>query len=311
MEMDYATKDKLRQIVTESLQAIGGRIRNEEIIILCPFHDDSRPSLNVHIGHKMVPGTYHCFSCNAKGGWYSLATKLNFDTSLIDSIKKETVEKKINDPFSLLSENLKELEKGSARPEAPEEPRGLEEIDLNFQWRGLQSCLLKKIGARLHWQKKSASYWLYLPLTMRGRLEGYTLCALKKEPNSPKYLLFGEAGKILFPFDIANFNENIFLVEGHFDALRLISCGLNALCIFGVNNWSETKKSALLSKMPKKVYILMDGDEPGRVAASRIYEDLRFGVPTEIVHLPDTLSENERYDPGNMPLEWIDHLKNC
>jgi hypothetical protein len=309
MELDYATKDKLRQIVVESLTGMGGKMRNDEILIRCPFHDDRRPSLYVHVGHKLIPGTYHCFVCNSKGMWTALAKKLGLDVEHIEILKKESESNKIINPFSIFKENLKEMELAASQTNSIEEPRGLESLEDEFTWRGLNKKTLEKVEARLLWQKKSASYWLYLPLKMNKKLEGYTLCALKKEPNAPKYLLFGEAGKILFPFDAVENNKNICLVEGHYDALRLVSLGINAMCIFGVNNWSESKKSSLLSKSPKKIYILMDGDDPGRAAALKIYNELKFGTPVEIVNLPDPPQETERYDPGNMPIEWIDSLR--
>jgi hypothetical protein len=308
MDLDASSKEKLRQIVVDSLLGMGGRLRNEEILILCPFHDDSRPSLHVHIGHKLSPGTYHCFVCNAKGGWFSLAKRLNLDTGHIEILKIETKTSKIENPFSVFIENIKEI--NTNRKEISiDEPPGLEQLDPGFSWRGLSEDLLKKLEAKMHWQKKSANYWLYLPLRMNRRLEGYTLCALKKEPNTPKYLLFGEARRILYPYDFIQKNKKICLVEGHFDALRLVDYGISTMCIFGVNNWSETKKSSLLAKMPKKVFLLMDGDPAGRTAATKIHEDLKFGAPVEIVHLPDPEPDQERFDPGNMPISWIESLK--
>ena len=39
------------------------KIRGNEIICCCPFHEDSRPSFTANT----ETGLYHCFSCGAKG----------------------------------------------------------------------------------------------------------------------------------------------------------------------------------------------------------------------------------------------------
>ncbi len=59
------------QQATDIVQLIGEDValksRGREFVCLCPFHDDSNPSLNV-VPHKQI---YHCFVCGAGGDVFS------------------------------------------------------------------------------------------------------------------------------------------------------------------------------------------------------------------------------------------------
>ena len=39
------------------------KIRGNELICLCPFHDEYTPSFNANLEN----GVYHCFGCDVKG----------------------------------------------------------------------------------------------------------------------------------------------------------------------------------------------------------------------------------------------------
>lgn len=43
------------------------------ILVVCPFHGDSVPSLSVNLKH----GGFHCFGCGEKGDLISFHAKLN------------------------------------------------------------------------------------------------------------------------------------------------------------------------------------------------------------------------------------------
>ena len=52
---DIALEERLRELVISELGRLGARRKGVEMVILCPFHDDTNPSLRVHIGHKITP----------------------------------------------------------------------------------------------------------------------------------------------------------------------------------------------------------------------------------------------------------------
>lgn len=291
----------LRSHVIAELTSIGGKLRGDEVIILCPFHNDRTPSLGVHVGHKITPGAYHCFSCKAHGGWNTLADalKLKKVDYAAPALKPENQE----NPFQMAQQIFKNIATKENYPTL----QGIEDLPPKFSWRELSFNFLKKLNAQYFWKKENGCYYLYFPLTMNREYKGYTLCALNRERSNQKYLIFGDSSKLLFLYDQIITGSSVVLVEGHYDALRLQNHGIPAVAIFGTSNWSAIQKSYLASKCPKKVIVLMDGDQSGHVAAKRIFEDLRSGFNVQVLPLPIT---DSKLDPGNMPIEYLDALRN-
>jgi len=296
--VDAFSHPKLREHVISELDKVGARAKRngEEMVILCPFHNDHNPSLEVHIGHSKMPGIYKCWSCNAHGHWNMLANALRLQT--LDYGDAGKIGDKDN-PFELLATSLKHL---SPLKESTVEVRtGLEPLPDGFKWRGYGKAFYESFGAKFWWQQDIDMDWMHLPLTMNQRYLGYTVCALK--PYTPKYMTFADTKSVLFLYDSIKTGSPIVLVEGHFDALRLMAEGIPAVAIFGTSNWSDIKKSYLIAKNPPKVLILMDGDQPGYKAAQEIFLTLRAEIPTDILYLPDI--PGQKLDPGNMPEEWL------
>jgi putative DNA primase/helicase len=67
--------------------------RGDEVLALCPFHDDSNPSLSVNV----KTGLFNCFGCDAKGdvfAFYQRRHGADFKTALDDIGRLAGVEKK-------------------------------------------------------------------------------------------------------------------------------------------------------------------------------------------------------------------------
>lgn len=48
------------------------KIRRNELICLCPFHEEDTPSFNANL----ETGLYHCFGCGAKGNAITFIAKI-------------------------------------------------------------------------------------------------------------------------------------------------------------------------------------------------------------------------------------------
>lgn len=312
--MTLIEKEALRERIIEQLTAIGGRLKRDEVLIRCLWHNDNNPSLGVHVGHKVTPGTYHCWSCGASGGWNTLAQRLNLpgaDTGLSEAAKKAIQE----NPFGILQRALSK----SNVVASPRELHGTEPLPKGFQWRGWGKKFLENYGARYWWQrdieKDIEMEWLYFPLTMAGQYVGYTICALR--PHKPKYLVFADTTKTFFLYDFIPAGSPVVLVEGHSDCLRLHAEGIPAIAMFGLENWGPVKREYLRSKQPSKVVVLLDGDPPGPNGAPShavkvamdIYCDLRTGMNADIMYLPPAIDKTTKLDPGNMPQEYVEELR--
>ena len=304
--MDILRQSNLRALVTESLLSIGGKKRSEHIAITCPWHSETKPSLYVHIGHKVIPGSFHCFGCSVTGSWNKLAKILNLP--LFEYEQKRELQN------LLLSENdynpndyypldivLKDLKSQiAANSVGYKTLKGTEELPDDFYWRGYSKKFYERLGGKFYWNNDKS--YLYFPLHMNKKYMGYTLCNL--DNSDIKYQTMTDSSKVFFLYDYIPYGEPIVLVEGHFDALRLYAEGFFPLALFGVQNWSAMKMNYLIAKAPPKIVIAMDGDNPGYTAAVNLFKDLRVGCNVDIFYLP--IHEREhKIDPGNMSEEFL------
>jgi len=302
--------EKLRDHVIEQLTSVGGLVKGEEINILCPFHHDTKPSLNVHIGHKITPGKFNCFSCRENGTWNKLARALKltpFATPNNPNNKKnghrdlQVIDDEIN-PFKLM---LEVMQTSDYKEYVPPTLKGLEPLPDDFSWRGQPRSLYQKLGASYYWTALTQS--LYFPLTTNGEYQGYTLCTLATEaPKFTKYLIHAEAKRNLFLYDNLTQDQPIVLVEGHFDAIRLMGEGFNAAAIFGVQNWSDYKRNLIIAKNPSKVVIAFDGDQAGYTASVEVFNTFRNVLEVDIFYLP---LKDPKLDPGDMSEEYLTLLR--
>jgi len=308
--MDLLRQSNLRSLVTESLLAIGGKKRGASIVIPCPWHHETNPSLSVHVGHKIVPGSFHCFGCGEKGNWNKLARILNLpifefrQNNEHQLLKNENGEiENLNDYYPI--ENvMKEIkEQILANNIESKILKGNEDLPDDFCWRGYGKKFYENLGGKFYWNNGKS--YLYFPFYMNNIYMGYTLCNL--DGTDTKYMNFTESSKVFFLYDYVPYDTTIVLVEGHFDALRLYAEGFFALALLGTQNWSELKMNYLLAKTPEKIIIAMDGDKAGYDAATKIFKDLRMGCDVDIFYLP--IYPDNKLDPGNMPEEFILQLR--
>lgn len=300
--------NRLRNHVITQLTELGYQTKRNgrEIAIHCPFHSDSNPSLEVHIGDKITPGGFKCWSCGAHGGWNKLADQMRlipfvFDNTVFDANRKVSANQVNTDPFRELSHSIKNMTLGE---KAVHVLPGVEPLPRDFSWRGLPRRYYESLGGKLYWDKNLDLDYLYLPITMNRKYMGYTVCAL--QPAKVKYKTYADTDKCFLLYDQVPSESSIVLVEGHFDALRMYYEGIPSLCIFGTENWSRIKKASLLAKRPKKVIICMDSDEMGQKAAQYLFNDLKDCIDVVIYQIPH---DENNYDPGNMPEYMIEHLR--
>jgi DNA primase len=67
--------------------AKGSSTRSKSMLIPCPFHSESEPSLSIILNsdHRLPVGSWKCFGCNRSGHWNILAEALHLP--LVDSEK--------------------------------------------------------------------------------------------------------------------------------------------------------------------------------------------------------------------------------
>jgi len=271
----------------------------------CPRKDicDGNKTLSVNIyGNKVPVGTFRCWQCGWSGPWNILAEKMRM--------------RRVNTSNDLTTESERVLayhnQSGTEYQRLPHEVvkpwRG--------DWRDIPEKLLKKLGAEL-WldirkvgKKHKSVKRLMFPVIMQKEEVGYIGAIIKKNKNEIKYKNSpGEwTSKSFFPFNYVKklikdrSIKIIILVEGPYDALRLLMNGIPALCVFGVKNWNSGKVPKLLSLNIDYVLTLGDNDKAGEDLNDIMEKDLEDSF--EVLSYP-----YHSKDPGEMTEKEIKRLK--
>lgn len=324
-------------IIIEEISKIPGiKMGSRYSMILCPYHNERTPSGRIrHDPNKPGFGRFRCYGCSKSASWNELAatlglrqvgrnavkvTEADVPTTSVhryeDTLFVENDSPSIDDLkfFSLLGNRA-------------------QEAGLTSEWRGYPLTFLTDvIGAKLAYHVERERYYVFLPVYIKGKLEGFINAQLRKPTNSKKIPSYLNApgpwslSKGLFPFDSAiklmrdRELKTIVLVEGPRDALRLIKMGIPALSILGTHSWSTSKIRLLEFAGVERVVLLMDGDKAGANATKLIktgidaygnrmdFKPLKevFEVKTVklwTMEIEDGFKE-DKYDPGNCP-RWI------
>jgi len=316
-----------------------GKIKNrnekgDSIYICCPFHREKTPSFGINLnpnlikkGRKIPLGFGHCFSCGEKANWNQIAeltglqklTQMRSDGSfkedyvapMSDKLKKQLLEE---DSGLTLQEIEREWGCVLSYP-----------IEKEDEWRGVKGKLLRKIGCWVSvdsWDNKC----LLMPVKVEGEIIGAQKALWEKSKNKKVSSYMNYSGewiknKGLFPYDyvdrLINKEEKdyVVLVEGARDALRLLNYGIPTLAILGTNNWSKDKIQLLTLLNIKRVYLLMDADDPGVNARKEIKKEMEKKIETISIKLDkiqrDIVGEFDKkdaWDPGNMPKKYLKKL---
>lgn len=273
------------------------------IMIPCPFHRETHPSLSIAISNDKVPiGVWRCFGCSESGTWNKLARRLGL--RLWNSNEEEN-------PFDFVYTRKIELKK-----EVKKNRLVLSKWTDALHWKKYNAKFLRKFGAKACYDSMYKSNFLYLPITYLSDEYGY--CKIRLDPNlqTSKYWFSPNMDKILFPIDyiIDNINTNtIVLVEGIADAFRLLQYNIPALALLGVHI-TPFMQEQLENLAIKNIILCLDGDDAGYralfgyttesgkhiVGLAEKFEKL--GYETRILLLP---KEKEKIDPDNMPKKYL------
>lgn len=296
--------------------------------IICPFHDDTNPSLNVSLvrvdkgnGRGVAIGGFNCWSCKAHGPWNKLAAKLNLN-QWTETVEKEAADLPSN-AFKALEIDLGGIQNSNTEYEKP-----VTDGPWEGPWRGLPGSFLRSVGAEMMWDNEYGEHRIYLPIhNAVGKLIGHVAARGENSniPDKKKYL------------NSKNFNgrtnwyglnwethpKAVVIVEGPFDMLRFRYHGLPAIANLGVQlrnekDLSETvsteKVMQIISKGCNKVVLALDADRAGREALAGFLASFdKHGVKVFDLNMSRYLKNpndpDEKMDPGNCPLEVIDDLK--
>lgn len=315
---------------TDIVDIIGERIplvaRGKNFFGVCPFHDDSNPSMCVS-REKQI---YTCFSCHATGNVYTflmnyehidfrealryLGEKVGVNVSSVNVAKKTTKFDKLYEAYNFAVKYYQNNLSAAVGKEARSylSKRGINEeaikefeIGLSLESRDDLTKLLESKKYELSTLNRiglsSDDHDIYndrimFPLyDVFGQVVGFS-GRIYKDVDQNKYLNTKETdifkkGEMLYRYHIAReecrLKKSVIVMEGFMDVIRASIVGVkNTVALMGTA--LTNNQFNLIKRLSNNIILCLDGDDPGVKAMLSIGEHLLDqGVEVRVVVLPD------------------------
>lgn len=345
------SKEQEREFIIAELNSLPRKeIERFGAKIVCPYHNDTNPSMNVNldVDEKTAPlGWARCWSCKTSKPWSDLADTLGLRK--YNNKKKRSSDYVDPDRYRdglLSTEDDKDVEDGFQK-----DLDDLQFFDFQMEtWREIPCDFLAKVGCKFAYKEYNDTFYVWMPVLINKKLRGYVKAELEKpEPvmkkdkkgelysvrppsylNAPgkwsaKYglLFYDYAVKLMLRKEL----KTIVLCEGPRDGLRLLRYGIPAMPVLGAGNWNEDKRFQLEKTGAENIIIFMDGDAAGHMATKIIYRDIKQHFNTKFMSLwkyatplvnkrgkpvLDEKGETKmlEYDPFSCPKKFLRQVKN-
>lgn len=255
---------------------------DEQYKIICPFHGDKNPSLQIN----KQTGFFYCYGCGLSGGAFELVknyepslspieiykklhsfvkegkgdiggrdvythTNLPYTHSFVDSKAKyrEGIKLAKDFYFNLPDTNWYKL---------PEEAL---QIQRYMKHRGFTTSTLKKFGAKFTYNK---NYPIVFPMYDNGIFRGYVMRTDDPTVEDQRKYMYNKEfrRRITLPGDYKN--STVILVEGFLDMLKAKQYGIKYVAV--VLGWKLTSEQfeKLKRHGVKTIICALDNDECGR-----------------------------------------------
>ena len=302
---------------------------------LCPFHNDSNPSLSISVEKNIA----YCMSCKTGGAPFNFYQKLKkIDTkatldyfskrlNLGYTYKPDPLEKEYTacaEAAKFMHMRLLKTNSGAEYLTYLTEKRRLtletiEHFQIGVSLNdNLMSETLIKQGIATQTLKNTSLIGTHgeriydffknrvmFPLkNVSGKIVGFSGRALTESKDNPKYvnspdtLVFKKEEVIYHLSDALKENpkKEVILVEGFFDVIALFNAGLKNACATMGTTLTETNLKMLVENA-KSIVLMYDGDLPGQKAAESVaFKFLRFPkTNVYIVNIPNKQDPDEYF----------------
>jgi|TARA_B100001939_G_scaffold34660_1_gene26950 DNA primase len=273
-------------MTTEELLAekqIDYRSSGKDFVIRClnKDHDDTNPSMRV----DKESGVFHCFSCGYKG---QLHLHFGLHQNVLDTTRTRLLNK-----IKLQRQSTS----GQSMPSSS--------IPYTGNYRDISPEIYKKFNTFTAPVSPFTDRLCFPVTDIQKKIVAF-VCRGKRGV-SPKYYNTPVGANLpLYPIHAEPIKDSVILTEGIFDVLKLHMGGLtNSMCCFGISGVDDDKLSLLKLKGVRKLYIMLDNDEAGRMGAEKIkiIAD-RINLDAEIQDLPDGIN-----DCGDLSVEQVRRIK--
>ncbi|MBE6151667.1 MAG: DNA primase [Firmicutes bacterium] len=307
---------------------------------VCPFHNDTNPSMSVS-REKQI---YKCFSCGASGNVFNfimdydhidfkeaikvLGEKAGIEVSGITVAPKTTKFDKYYDMYEIANKyyqnniNTKEGQKAKEYLEKRHIDENLiKEFGIGLSLDNMNALTtilsskdysikeLDNLGLASNNHDAYINRIMFPLHDISGRVVGfsgriYDNSNLNKYLNTKETIIF-KKGECLYNYHIARDHARklkyVIIVEGFMDAIRLSQIGYkNVIALMGTAMTSE--QMHLVKKLSTNVYLSLDGDNPGQNATLNIGEELtKLGLNVKVIGMP---TEKAEHDPDEFIIKY-------
>ena len=301
--------------------------KGKNFFCVCPFHEDTNPSMSIS-REKQIYRCFSCgasgnvfsFLMNYEHKDFKevlkyLGDKLGVNTSSISISKAPTKYDNLYDAYTLsqkyFQNNLNSIEGRNARKYLEE--RGIDdtvikEFEIGFalnnrcdltkllQSKSYDLSDLNKIGLSIDDRDIYVDRIMFPLHDPFGKVVGFSGRIYTPNNNQSKYINTKETvifkkGSCLYNYHIAKdacrVSKSLIIMEGFMDVIRASTIGIrNTVALMGTALTAEQIK--LIKRLSNNIILCLDGDNPGRCAASNIGKILLDeGIEVKIAILPN------------------------
>ena len=290
MLMDRIELQKLRDLPIEGVaERLGLRVERHKS--LCPFHEDSHPSLS----YRVSKNTYRCFVCGASGGTIDLVMR-HLHVDFMEACKWLADEHNIildewkpaqTDEVQKLFDATR-FERFFERPWLLPEARKFLFDERRIDPRVVRWCRLTS------WKDKQGVPWLQTPYYDRdGKLVGvqnrnlaYGSGGMVQGSAAPRFRFPSGSQCGIYNLPVLNLltpGEQLFITEGCSDCWAMLSAGHKAIAIPSatlLTNDVRGKMEEVRDQLSISFHMYPDCDAPGE----RLFLQLREVLPSLVHH---------------------------
>ena len=302
---------------------IEARLEGDELVCNCPFHEDRTPACFINPAKRV----FKCFGCGAGGNVFEF---VRLKEGLEDSGPElGQVVEIIMDVSRIAKADVMDgdvsISKVMDRADPPAEIAKKEETEVPVNTPLSFSLQLDDGGPYLKSKGvcDEAARIFGIGIAKRGTMRGRIVIPIhnakgelvaysgrfagKSLPEGePRYKLPKKFNKSLELFNLHRATTLGFafvvIVEGFWSAIRLHMLGIPAVAVMG-SHARSTQLDLIIEAGFTHAYIIMDGDEAGRLGAEKAVNDLAGRIFVRRIDLPEGVK------PDTMGQEWIDQLK--
>ena len=290
--MDKFELQKLRDLPIEGVaERLGLQVTRHKA--LCPFHDDSHPSLSFRVSKN----TFRCFVCGESGGPIDLvmkylrknfldATKWLADEDPLSSPYRGKADSMTNNSSPLgeagrgLSFDASRYERYFEHPWLNDEARKFLFDERRIDPRVVRWCRLTS------WKDRQGVSWLQIPYYNReGHLVGVQNRNLVRGAL-PRFRFPQGAECVIYNLPVLNLlkpGDELYITEGCSDCWAMLSAGHKAIAIPSatlLTNDVRGKMEEVRDKLDIQFHMYPDRDEPGE----RLFLQLQKVLPSLVHH---------------------------